>query len=64
MIDGEIIIYKNKLDKARTRPVTDKAFDAIQHLSGLKICSSQLIVMDSGKILYILSKHIIRYFVR
>jgi hypothetical protein len=36
MIDSEIIIYKNKLDKSRTRPVTDKAFDAIQHLEWLK----------------------------
>ena len=36
MIDSEIIIYKNELDKARTRPITDKAFDAIQHLEWLK----------------------------
>ena len=36
MIDSEIIIFKNKLDKARTRPMTDKAFDAIQHLEWLK----------------------------
>jgi len=36
MIDSETIIYKNKLDKARTRPMSDKAFDAIQHLEWLK----------------------------
>jgi hypothetical protein len=37
MIDSEIIIYKEKLNHARTRPVTDKAFDSIQHLEWLKI---------------------------
>lgn len=36
MIDNEIIIYKEKLNHARTRPATDKAFDAIQHLEWLR----------------------------
>jgi hypothetical protein len=36
MIDSEIIIYKEKLNHARTRPATDKAFDAIQHLEWLR----------------------------
>jgi hypothetical protein len=36
MIDSEIIIYKEKLNHARTRPTTDKAFDAIQHLEWLR----------------------------
>ena len=53
MIDSEIIIYKDKLKRTRTRPATDKAFDSIHHLEwlrnvlsstyrsgGLKICCS------------------------
>ena len=36
MIDSEIIDYKDKLHRARTRPMTDKAFDAIQHLEWLR----------------------------
>ena len=36
MIDIEIIISKDKLDKARTNPITDKAFDAVQHLEWLR----------------------------
>jgi len=38
MVDSKIIIYKNKLDKARTRPVTYRAFDVIRHLEWFKIC--------------------------
>ena len=36
MIDSEIIDYKDKLHRARTRPTTDKAFDTIQHLEWLR----------------------------
>ena len=36
MIDSEIIIYKEKLNQASTRPATDKAFDTIQHLEWLR----------------------------
>ena len=36
MIDTEIILYKRRLGRARTRPMTDKAFDTIQHLEWLR----------------------------
>jgi hypothetical protein len=36
MVDTEIIIYKRKLQRASTRPMTFKAFDAIQHLEWLR----------------------------
>ena len=36
MVDTEIILYKRRLGRARTRPVTDKIFDAIQHLEWLR----------------------------
>ena len=36
MIDNEIILLQKKLDRARTRPMTDKAFDTIQHLEWLR----------------------------
>ena len=36
MVDVEIIIYKDKLKRSKTRPATDKTFDAIQHLEWLR----------------------------
>ena len=36
MIDTEIIVYKRRLERARTRPMTDKAIDAIQHLEWIR----------------------------
>ena len=36
MIDTEIIIYKTRLEKAKTRLITDKTYDAIQHLEWLR----------------------------
>jgi hypothetical protein len=36
MIDTEIIVYKRRLERARTRPMTDKAIDAIQHLEWVR----------------------------
>ena len=36
MIDTEIIIYKRRLEKARTGLLTDKTYDAIQHLQWLR----------------------------
>jgi hypothetical protein len=36
MVDTEIIIYKRKLQRASTRPMTFKVFDAIQHLEWLR----------------------------
>ena len=37
MIDSEIIDFtREDLDRARTRPMTDKAFDTIQHLEWLR----------------------------
>jgi hypothetical protein len=36
MIDTEIIVYKRRLERARTRQMIVKAFDAIQHLEWLR----------------------------
>ena len=49
MIDSVIIIYENKLDKARTGPMTDKAFDAIRNLEWLNLPKSTH-RNDSGKV--------------
>jgi hypothetical protein len=45
MIDTEIIVYKRRLERARTRPLTDKAIDAIQHLEWIR----NVIVSTHGK---------------
>jgi hypothetical protein len=47
MIDSEIIIYKDKLKRVRTRPVTDKAFDVFDILNGFEMCLNRLTEMDS-----------------
>ena len=36
MIDTEIILYRRKLSEAKTRSLTNKAFDAIEHLEWLR----------------------------